>query len=45
MSKTDCLVIRITPDLKSKLKIAALADNRSVSNYVVMLIRADLEKK
>lgn len=44
MAKTDCLVIRITPELKAQLQAAAEADGRSVSNYVEMLIRADLGK-
>lgn len=45
MTKTDRLVIRITPELKSKLQAAAEADGRSVSNYIEMLIRADLKKR
>lgn len=45
MAKTDRLVIRITPELKAQLQAAAEADGRSVSNYVEMLIRAELEKK
>lgn len=44
MAKTDCLVIRITPELKAQLQVAAEADGRSVSNYVEMLIRSDLGK-
>ena len=45
MPNTECLVIRITPELKAQLQAAAGADGRSVSNYVEMLIRAELEKK
>ncbi|UVM99515.1 MAG: Arc-like DNA binding domain protein [Bacteriophage sp.] len=33
MPKTDCLVIRITPELKAQLQAAAEADGRSASNY------------
>lgn len=34
MSKTDCLVIRITPELKAQLQATAEADGRSASNYL-----------
>lgn len=44
MSKTDRLVIRITPELKSQLQAAAEADGRSVSNYIEMLIKQELKK-
>lgn len=44
MVKTDCLVIRITSELKAQLRVAAEADGRSVSNYVIMLIRSSLDK-
>lgn len=43
--KSDTLVIRISPDLKSALRDAAIADGRSISNYVLMLIRFSLDKK
>ena len=39
MAKTDRLVIRITPELKSQLQAAAEADGRSVSNYIEKLIK------
>lgn len=39
MAKTDRLVIRITPELKSQLQAAAKADGRSVSNYIEKLIK------
>lgn len=34
MVKTDRLVIRITPELKSQLQAIAEADGRSASNYL-----------
>lgn len=34
MEKTDRLLIRITPELKSQLQAAADADGRSDSNYL-----------
>lgn len=45
MVKSDVLVIRISPELKQSLRDAAFADGRSISNYVLMLIRSSLEKK
>lgn len=39
MPKPDCLVIRITPELKAQLQAAAEADVRSASNYL------DLERR
>ena len=43
--KSEILVIRISPDLKSALRDAAFADGRSISNYVIMLILSSLDKK
>lgn len=34
MTKTDRLVLRITPELKARLQSAAEADGRSASNYL-----------
>lgn len=45
MAKTDRLVIRITPDLKSQLQAAAEADGRSVSNYIEKLIKEAIKKE
>lgn len=44
MVKSDVLVIRISPDLKRSLRDAAVADGRSISNYVLRLISVDLRK-
>lgn len=42
--KSEVLVIRISSDLKTALRDAATADGRSISNYVLMLIRSNLDK-
>lgn len=42
---SDTLVVRISSDLKSALRDAAAADGRSISNYVLMLIRSALDKR
>ena len=43
--KTDMLKVRITPDLKAKIRAAADADNRTVSGYIINLIMRDIDKK
>lgn len=43
--KTERLEIRITPGLKKRLQQAAEAEERSVSNYVEMLIKKSLKKE
>ena len=45
MTKTDRIVIRITPELKTQLQQAAEADGRTVSNYIEQLIKAALDQK
>ncbi len=42
--KTERLELRITPGLKKRLQQAAEAEERSVSNYVEMLIKKSLKK-
>ena len=42
--KSDILVVRISFELKSALRDAAAADGRSISNYVLMLIRSALDR-
>lgn len=37
--KSDVIRLRISPDLKEKLRTLAEADGRTMSNYVEMLIR------
>lgn len=45
MAKTERLQIRITPDLKEKLQALADAENRTISNYLENLIKAEIEKR
>lgn len=43
--KSDILVVRVSSDLKAALRDAAAADGRSISNYVIMLIRFALDNR
>lgn len=45
MPKTERIDIRVSPELKQQLQQAADAENRTVSNYIVNLIREDLNRK
>ena len=45
MAQTERLVIIIPTDLKAALASLSEADGRSMSNYVVELIRRDIEKE
>ena len=45
MTKDDRLIIRIDEKLKAKLKKAATADGRTVSNYVIQLIENAVNTK
>ena len=45
MTKTDRIQIRISPALKEELQKLADAENRTVSNYIINLIREDLNRK
>lgn len=42
--KSDILVVRLSSDLKAALRDAATADGRSMSSYVIMLIRSALDR-
>lgn len=44
MSKTKVLNLRIEADLKKKAKKLAEADDRSLSNWVTMLIKREVEQ-
>lgn len=44
MAKTERIYIRLTPELKKRLRIAAEAENRSLTNYIENLIKQALEK-
>ena len=43
--KTERIYLRVTPELKSKLQDLANAENRTISNYIELLIKKELERK
>lgn len=43
--KTDRIYLRVTPELKSKLQALANAENRTISNYIELLIKKEIERK
>jgi len=45
MAKTAAIGIRIEPELKESIEVAAKAERRSVASYIEKLIADDLEKK
>lgn len=45
MSKTERLYIRLTPELKEQIRVAAEAEGRSVSNYIEHLITQALKRE
>lgn len=45
MTKTERLQIRISPELKERLRVLAEAEGRTISNYVEQLIKAAVEQK
>ena len=45
MAKTERIYIRITPELKEQLQVAADAENRTITNYVENLIKQALKKQ
>ena len=44
MAKTERLQIRITPEMKERLQELAAAENRSMSNYVEMLVQQAIKE-
>jgi len=44
-NKNTRIQITIPKELKERLEIAAMENNRSVSNYILTLIKKDLGKK
>ena len=44
MANSELISLRVPAELREKLKRAAAADNRTVSNYIVNLITRELEK-
>lgn len=45
MANSDYVQVRISPDLKKKLKAQAEKENRTLSNYILCCIAEDLERK
>lgn len=43
-TKTERLYIRLTPELKAQLQVAAEAENRTISNFIENLIKQALKK-
>lgn len=44
MKKSDYMQIRISPELKDRLKLLAESDNRTVSSYIETLIKREAAK-
>ena len=45
MKKETRLNIRIDPELKDQLKRAAKADDRTLANFVILLLKKEFERK
>lgn len=45
MTKTERLQIRLTPEIKEALQRLAEADNRTMSNYIELLVRREIERQ
>lgn len=45
MAKTDRIQIRISPELKEKLQALADAENRTMSNYIELLIVREINNQ
>lgn len=43
--KTERLQIRISPELKAQLQSLAEADGRTISNYIELLIKREIQKR
>ena len=44
MGKTERIYLRITPEQKAQLQKLANAENRSITNYIENLIKAESKK-
>lgn len=44
-TKTEVVRLRVTPELKTKIRELADEENRTISNYLEMLIKNEIEKK
>lgn len=45
MAKTERIYLRLTPELKEKIRAAAEAEGRSISNYIEHLITQALKRE
>lgn len=45
MKRTEAINLAVEPDLKERIKIAAEADRRSVSDWVRLAIERELERR
>lgn len=45
MSKSELISLRVTPELRDRIKKAAEADNRTVNNYLLNLIVKAMDEK
>jgi uncharacterized protein (DUF1778 family) len=45
MKKTETLSFKVTPELKTKLEALAKKENRSLSNFVQMILTTTAEKR
>jgi predicted DNA-binding protein len=44
-NKTEIITLRVTPELKKRVQALADKDQRTVSNYIQMLLEKITEKK
>lgn len=45
LAKTERLYIRISPELKTKLQKRAEEESRTVTSYIIHIVKKDLEKQ
>ena len=45
MAKTEHLYIRVTPELKEKIKKAAEAENRTISSWIETMLKNKFAEK
>lgn len=45
MAKTEQIQIRVTPELKAAIQAAAEEENRTISNFIITVVKEAIEKK
>jgi predicted transcriptional regulator len=45
MTKSDRIYIRVDPELKAKLQELADRDHRTLSNYIELVLKREIEKQ